>query len=157
MDADTLLDLGESRYGGLVRRETWGERVLFYNPDGELPRGRYFVTVKEGDGENDRASALDRPGVYRLNIGLSKEWYRERFGPLPDRPGKGVVVDTGHDFTVTDELLPHPVYAWAGWVSVLSPSDGTIEDLWPLLDAAYERAVAGYEARMRREQRSTAW
>jgi hypothetical protein len=156
MDADTLLDLVRTRYDGLASHETWGERVLFYNPDGALPRGRYFLTVKEGDGENDRASALDRPGVYRVSFAPSEASYRERFGPLPDRPAKGGVVDTGHDFTVTDELLPHPVYAWAGWVCVLSPSERAVDDLRPLLDAAYGHTVAGYEARIRREQRSTA-
>ena len=156
MDATTLLDQVRARYDGLVAHETWGERVLFYNPDGDRPRGRYFLTVKEHDSDNDRTSALDRPGVYRVSFAPTRASYVARFGPPPERPPNGGVVDTGHDFTVTDTLLPHPVYAWAGWVCVLSPSDGTVEDLRPLLDAAYERAVAGYEARTRRERRPTA-
>jgi hypothetical protein len=40
------------------------------------------------------------------------------------------------------------VYAWAGWVCVLSPSDETLSELWPLVDATYERAVSAYEARV---------
>jgi hypothetical protein len=147
MDAETVLDRVQAQYEGLVRHETWGERALFYNPDGELPRGTYCFTLKERDGDNDRASALSRPGVYRVNLGLSTADYRERFGEPPARPPKGGVVDTGHDFATLDELMPHPVYAWAGWVCVLSPSDETVEALWPVVDAAYERAVAAYETR----------
>lgn len=150
MDADTLLDRVEARYDGLVRHETWGERALFYNPDGDLPRGTYVLTVKERDGDNDRASELDRPGVYRVSIAASKEGYRERFGAPPERPPKGGVVTTGHDFTGSDELLPHPVYAWAGWVCVLSPTEETLDALRPLVDEAYERAVAAYAGRRRR-------
>jgi hypothetical protein len=147
MDADTLLELVRGRYDGLVDHDTWGERALFYNPGGDLPRGTYFLTVKERDSDNDRASDLDRPGVYRVTLGLSKTTYCERFGTPPSRPGAGGVVDTGHDFTVLDELLPHPTYAWAGWVCVLAPSRETVETLWPLVDEAYERALATFGRR----------
>lgn len=156
LDADTLLDRVRARYDGLVAHDVWGERGLFYNPGGDLPRGAYFLTVKERNGENDRASNLDRPGVYRVNVGLSKGSYRTRFGDPPARPPKGGVVDTGHEFTTTDELLPHPVYAWAGWVCVLSPSAETLSTLWPLVDEAYERAVGAYEERTATRERSTA-
>ena len=47
----------------------WGERSIFYNPGGKLPRGIYFATIKEKDGENDKASHLDRAGMFRLNVG----------------------------------------------------------------------------------------
>jgi hypothetical protein len=150
MDANTLLDRVDARYDGLVRHETWGERALFYNHDGDLPRGTYFLTVKEHDGDNDRASELDRPGTYRVSFAPSAAGYRERFGAPPDRPARGGVVATGHDFARVDELLPHPVYAWAGWVCVLSPTAETVEELWPLVDEAYERAVTAYRERRRR-------
>ncbi len=148
MDAETALERVRARYDGLVSRDSWGEHALFYNPGGELPRGAYFLTVKTRDGGHDRAAALDRPGVYRVNFGVSKTTYEERFGPPPERPPKGGVVDTGHDFSREDVLLPHPVYAWAGWVCVLSPAAETLESLWPLVDEAYERAVARYDERL---------
>jgi hypothetical protein len=50
-------------------------------------------------------------------------------------------VDTGHDFTVLDQLIPHPVYATQSWVSVLNPSAATFEAVRPLLDEAYGLAV----------------
>jgi hypothetical protein len=102
MDATTLLDQVRARYDGLVAHETWGERVLFYNPDGDRPRGRYFLTVKEHDSDNDRTLALNRPGVYRVSVAPTRASYVARFGPPPERPPNGGVVDTGHDFTVTD-------------------------------------------------------
>ena len=86
----------------------WGETSFFYNPDKQLPRGVYFATIKEKDGENDRASNLDRADVFRLNIGISKLTYASLFGPQPSRPRAGGVIDSGHDFTALDQLIPHP-------------------------------------------------
>ncbi len=45
--------------------ESWGEKGIFYNPGRVLKRGVYILTVKEKDGDNDKGSKLDRPGVYR--------------------------------------------------------------------------------------------
>lgn len=43
-------------FAGLVPKASWGETSLFYSPDGLLPNGVYFATVKEHDGANDSAS-----------------------------------------------------------------------------------------------------
>jgi hypothetical protein len=56
-------------------------------------------------------------------------------------------VDTGHDFTVLDQLLPHPVYGWMSWVSVLNPSAATFDTVKPLLVKAYELAVGKFAKR----------
>ena len=53
---------------GTLRAESWGESGIFYNPGGVLKRGVYVLTVKEKDGANDRASQLNRPGIYRVNL-----------------------------------------------------------------------------------------
>jgi len=140
MDADELIEMLLDDYDGVVQTESWGERGLFYNPKDTLSRGVYFVTVKERDGENDVASDLDRDGVYRVNLGISEETYQSLFGEPPDRPAKGEHVATGHDFTVLDEISPHPTYAWMRWVAVLNPSDETVERMRPLFDEAYDRA-----------------
>ena len=107
---------------GVVPKSSWGETALFYNPGRALPNGVYFCTFKERDGENDRASVLTRDGVFRVSIGVSPATDVERFGPRPARPAKGGVVNTGHDFAALDVLTPHPVYAWKGWVQILSPT-----------------------------------
>ena len=90
-----------------------------------------FATIVIKDyGDFDDASDLDRPGVYRLNVGVGKETYRSLF------PGEGE-----HDFTALDVLMPHPVYGRQHWVCVLNPSEKTFETVKPLLAEAYEIAV----------------
>lgn len=49
--------------------DSWGEKSFFLNPGRQLKRGTYFATLKEKDGENDKASHLDRKGIFRLNMG----------------------------------------------------------------------------------------
>lgn len=49
-------------------------------------------------------------------------------------------VGDNRDYTVLDQLLPHPVYAPQRWISVLNPSAATFETvLKPLLAEAYAR------------------
>jgi glycine/D-amino acid oxidase-like deaminating enzyme len=124
--------------------QSWGETSFFYNPDQQLPRGVYFATLKSQDGANDRASALHRPGVFRLNMGLNKPHYRELFGELPKRPSAGGVVAVDHNFSSLDVVLPHPIYAWMGWICVLNPSEATFIRLQPLLGVAYGVACLGW-------------
>lgn len=135
-------------FSGIVPVAAWGETSFFYNPGHALPRGIYFATLKAKDGANDKASRLDRPGVFRINIGISKPTYRSLFGQPPARPAAGGVVGTGHDFTALDILTPHPVYGWMAWVSVLNPSAATFEQVKPLLAEAYGLAVGKFSKRV---------
>lgn len=134
-------------FPGIVPAAAWGETAFFYNPGMVLPRGVYFATIKTRDGDNDRASRLDRPGVYRLAFGIGQKAYRAEFGRLPSRPAAAGIVDTGHDFAVLDTLLPHPVYAWMGWVCVLNPGAATFERIQPLLAQAHGLAVSRFRKR----------
>jgi hypothetical protein len=138
----------ETRFDGLVVKQSWGESSLFYNPGQALAHGIYFVTVKEHDGAHDTASALDRDGVFRVSFGLPAASYERLFGARPSRPAKGQHVDTGHDFTCIDELMPHPVYAWMGWVQVLSPTEGTFLAIRPLIEQAYAAAQEKFARRV---------
>lgn len=129
---------------GTVLVESWGERGIFYNPEGRLKRGVYVLTVKEKDGDNDKASGLDREGIYRVNVGVRKNTFIQLFGPVPNRPGKGGVVDMPFDFSAVDQILPHPVYAWMGWVCALNPSEQAFQGLKPLIQEGYEYAKEKY-------------
>lgn len=122
-------------------KASWGERACFVNPGGRLPNGVYFATLKSADGANDRASRLDRPGVFRLSLGIGRSAFLAQFGALPERPPAGGVVATGDDFAALDRLLPHPVYAWMGWICVLNPSWPLFASLQPLLESAYADAL----------------
>lgn len=132
---------------GTVLAESWGEKGIFYNPNGVLKRGVYVLTVKEKDGENDKASGLDREGMYRVNLGVRKNTFLEMFGTVPKRPKKGGAADMPYDFTETDKILPHPVYAWMSWICALNPSEETFEKLKPLIREAYEYAKEKYAKR----------
>jgi hypothetical protein len=145
-----VIDAVVSAFPGLAPKRSWGETSLFYNPDGSLPHGVYFSTVKQQDGVNDKASSLDRPGVFRLSFGLPAGDYEALFGPRPARPAKGGCVATGHDFTAVDELMPHPVYGWMGWVQILSPSRRSFAEIQPLLSAGYESVVQKYTRQVAR-------
>jgi hypothetical protein len=125
---------------GITEAKNWGERGLFYNPGFKRAKGIYLLTFKEKDGANDQASKLNRPGLYRLNLGLSKTQYAEQFGAQPSRPAAGKTVETGHDFTVVDQITPHPIYGWMSWCAVINPSLATIEIMWPWIVDAVQRA-----------------
>jgi hypothetical protein len=124
-----------------------GNSFFFYNPDTLPPDHMFpFATLMTND-LNDPFSNLDRPTVYRLNIGLSKQTFQSMFGTpnLPSNkdgsPKNGNVV-TDFDFTALDQVMPHPVYGGQYWVCVLNPTRETLEvKVQPLLNEAYQRAV----------------
>ncbi|WP_422086003.1 DUF6194 family protein [Variovorax sp.] len=102
---------------------------FFHNSDNKFP----FATIVTKDSEFDSASNLDRPGVFRLNIGVGKESFRALFGEQEQ---------TEIDFTAPDRLMPHPVYGKMYWVSVINPSDTTFETMKPLIAEALRLAGA---------------
>src|SRR2546421_6265466 len=100
-----------------------GDSFFIYDPDRNLDdkhRLPFATIVTKDYGEFDNASNLNRPDVFRLNIGVGRETYRSLFGT----PGE---VTTGHDYTALDQLLPHPVYAPQSLVCVLNPSAAMFE------------------------------
>ncbi len=104
---------------------------FFYGAERMLP----FATLATADNEHDRVSHLDRPGVFRLNIGVRKPTFQGLFGP-------GTVDVTAYDFSTLDTILPHPEYAPQAWVCVLNPSARTFQQsVQPFLAEAYELAV----------------
>ena len=117
----------------------WRDTFFIYDPQRNLEGSRRFpfaTIVTKDYSDFDDKSNLNRPEVFRLNIGVSKETYRSLF---PD--------EAEHDFTALDVLLPHPVYGPNHWVCVLNPSETTFEKLKPLLTEAYRIAVRRYESR----------
>lgn len=147
MNPEEILHYCLTHLESTILVESWGEKGIFYNPGNVLKRGVYVLTVKEKDGENDKASALDRPCVYRLNLGLRRPTFTRLFGALPKRPAKGEIVAMDFDFSALDTLLPHPVYAWMGWVCVLNPSEETFEALKPYISEAYAFAQEKFKKR----------
>ena len=112
----------------------WGDTFFIFDPDRNFePKHRMpFATIVTKDyDEHDHASNLNRPGVFRLNIGVGKQTFDALFPA-----GAGA-----YDFTTLDQLLPHPVYGRQHWVCVLNPSTATFDNLRPLLVEAYQIAA----------------
>ncbi|WLP93817.1 DUF6194 family protein [Psychrobacter sp. M13] len=131
-------------FGGVKPKTSWGETSLFYNPDNILPNGVYFCTIKEQDGDNDSASNLNRESVFRLSLGVGKEVYIEVFGATPKRPAKGETVDIEQDFSQLNLLMPHPIYAWMGWICINSPTNDSFAKMTKYIELSYNRAVKSY-------------
>jgi hypothetical protein len=125
---------------------------FFYNPDPTVPPDHRFpfVTLVTDD-SNDQFSDLNRPEVFRVNIGISKQTFRALFGTpqLPSVKESAAASGTtlgGYDFTALDQVMPHPVYSQMFWVCVLAPGDETFATtVQPLLAEAYDLAVSKYQ------------
>ena len=125
-------------FKGLRLVNSWGESSFFYNPDNLGPRGTYFCTLKEKNGENDKASSLDRKDVFRFNFGISASTFLELFTVIPKRPLKGGIIEGPYDFTDLDYLTPHPIYGWMCWVSIINPSKDSFQGLEHLIFESYQ-------------------
>lgn len=114
--------------------EAYGYRFFYVGAERKLP----WATLANDDSDYDSFSTLRRPGVFRLNIGVKPETYTRLLGERPVGLGRDGIVETGHDFTALDTLLPHPQYAPQSWVCILSPGQATFEEVVkPLLDEAW--------------------
>ncbi|HET8846786.1 MAG TPA: DUF6194 family protein [Ktedonobacteraceae bacterium] len=129
---------------------------FFYNPDQDVPPDHRFpfVTLVTND-LYDQFSQLNRPSVFRLNIGISKQTFRSLFSdPVPssdrDRAELSGENEQLSDFTALDQIMPHPVYGRMFWVCVLNPSKERFEtNVRQLLAEAYALAVDKHKRRAR--------
>ena len=142
-----LKDYILEEFEGVNCVNSWGESSFFYNLNDRLPRGTYFCTLKEKDGDNDKGSDINRVDVYRFNFGLPEKQFVELFGEKPKRPEKGQTIEGPWDFTALNILMPHPIYGWMGWVAILNPTHESFSRIKPLLSLAYLKAVKGFEKR----------
>ncbi|GCE29729.1 hypothetical protein KDA_52130 [Dictyobacter alpinus] len=133
-----------------------GDSFFFYNPDRNIPPDHRFpfVTLVTSD-INDPFSHLNRPSVFRLNIGIGKQTFHSLFGDPAALPSVSAA-DSGeisgdYDFAALNQLMPHPVYGRMLWVCILNPSDEMFEtNVRPLLTEAYEMAVNRHKRRAAR-------
>lgn len=120
----------------------WGDTFFFYDPDGvTVPEKRMpFATIVVNDYPGfDEASALSRPDVFRVNLSVGRETFEQH---NPD--GRSI------DYSVLDQVIPHPVYAAQSWLSVLNPGAETTESVKALLTEAHERARTRYDKKAAR-------
>ena len=117
-----------------------GYMFFFYRDD----HMHAFLTIASTGNEYEKISNLDRPGVYRLNIGVSRDTFQAMFG-------KGKIEVSAYDFTALDIIMPHPDYSSQHFICVLSPSEATFEQIRPLLAEAYDITKNRYNKRKAHE------
>ena len=117
------------------REDNFGYIFYFVGDDHRLP----FVTIGHSDNDFDRVSNLDREGVFRINIGVSRETYKSLLGE-PDTDNV--------DYSVLDIFLPHPHYAKQHYLCILNPSGNNVEVTKNLIVEAH--AIAASRLRKKR-------
>lgn len=120
------------RMDNVQREENFGYIFFFVGNDHRLP----FVSIGESDNDFDDVSNLNRDGVFRINIGVSKE----TFGSLFTDPSPENV-----DYTIPDRFLPHPHYAKQNYVCILNPSLENDETVKRLISEAYAIATKRFQ------------
>lgn len=123
---------------------SWGDSFFYYDPDDRIPADRRipFATLVVHDYDGfDTASRLDRPGVFRLNIAVGRARFEELLGyPPAEHANRAADVD----YSVLDRLIPHPLYAAQGYVSMLCPGTETSAEARELITLAHRRAADRY-------------
>jgi hypothetical protein len=111
-----------------VQREDNYGYVFFFVGDDHLLS---FVTVANAENEWDNVSNLNREGVFRVNIGIS----RETFDTLIGEPSEPL------DYSVLNTFLPHPEYAKQNFICILNPEGENAERTRELIREAHAIAT----------------
>ncbi len=127
--------------GGDFPELAWGDAFFYYAPEGQLPRNvQPYGTVVTKNYPADTSSGLDPAERWRVNIHVGRTAFRE----LTGEPRRLYLPD---DYTLTDTVLPHPVYGALGWICVVNPGEKTGELVVQLLRGAHDDARARFARR----------
>lgn len=116
------------------KEENFGYTFFFVGDDHRLP----FVTIGHADNEFDTVSKLNREGVFRINIGVSKTTYESL---IPDTDSEVI------DYSVLDVFLPHPHYSKQHFVCILNPASENVAITKQLIFEAHSIAEARFQKR----------
>ena len=127
-DPETIVTYIQTTYPETDTVEAMNAYFFSLDPEKHWPNYATLVTTDE----HDDASHLDRPGTFRLNLGVDGETFERIAAADPDP-----------DYTAFDRLLPHPVYGQQHWISIVNPSEGSFrETVIPLIALAHDRLAA---------------
>jgi hypothetical protein len=74
-------------FAGVETATNFGYTFFFYGADHTVP----FATIASSDNAYEQLSHLDRPGVFRLNIRVSPQTFRARFGVATSIPAITII------------------------------------------------------------------
>ncbi|MEU7630404.1 DUF6194 family protein [Nocardia sp. NPDC049220] len=121
---------------------SWGDTFFYYAPSGVAPTTTQpFATIVTKNYPGDEKSRLDSPAAFRVNVAAGKESFIQWTGRAPRETADDV------DPSVTDTVIAHPVYGYAGWLAVVNPAERTETTTRELLRTAYDLARSRYERR----------
>ncbi len=124
----------------VTKVENFGYSFFLYDTEKMLP----FVTFAASDNEYDSVSNLNRDGVFRVNIGISKGSYTKLF------PGN----KTDWDYTELNQFMPHPDYAAQHFICVLNPESNTLSETLNFIEEAYFIAKSRFEKKQASKMRN---
>ena len=116
------------------REENFGYLFFFVGEDHRLP----FTTIAETDNEYESISNLNREGVFRVNIGVSKVTFDALLGDDDT---------TNIDYTALNVFMPHPDYAKQHFICILNPTGDNAERTKELIIEAHGIAARRMERR----------
>lgn len=111
----------------------WGDTFAYHVPNGE-PGVMPFATIVTKNYPDDELSQLDRPGAFRVNANVGRDAFTALIG-YP--PAKHAARAGEWDYATDGAVVPHPLYAKLGWVSVVNPAAAEVTEL---LRAAHDTA-----------------
>lgn len=114
------------------REENYGYDFFFVGDEHILS----FVTIANTDNDYDNVSNLSRDGVFRINIGVSRETFKKLIG----EPSAQAV-----DYSQLNVFLPHPEYAKQNFICILNPAGANVEATKKLIVEAHAIAATRFE------------
>jgi Family of unknown function (DUF6194) len=112
--------------------ESYGYKFYFIGDDHMLP----FTTIANTDNDYDNVSNLNRPGVFRINIGVSRTTFDSLIPKTTSEPT---------DYTILNTFLPHPDYAKQNFICILNPTGDNIEKTKQLIQEAHAIATTRFQ------------
>ncbi|OMC05909.1 hypothetical protein A5734_06920 [Mycolicibacterium fortuitum] len=131
---DGVLELAPTA-GSPFPEIAWGDHFFYFAPNGQVPeRQQPYATIITKNYPDDDRCDLDQPDRWRLNIHVGRSAFIELLGADPRHAPVSV------DFAAVDTVLPHPVYATQGWISIINPAAKTEALAVRLLGNAHDAA-----------------
>lgn len=131
---DGVLELAPAS-GSEFPEVAWGDHFFYFAPDGVVPeREQPYATIVTKNYPDDTLCDLDVPDRWRLNIHVGRSVFITLTGEDPRSE------PASWDYTVTDTVLPHPVYRTQSWISIINPAEHTSSQVFRLLRSAHEDA-----------------
>ena len=120
------------------REDNFGYAFFFVGDDHQVA----FVTIGYADNEFDDVSNLNREGIFRLNIGVSKATFKQL---ISDAESEEEI-----DYSVLNVFLPHPHYARQNYICILNPVGKNVALTKQLIEEAHSIAAARFQRKAKK-------